>query len=123
MLRELAEDSDTTSALSCSSSRARINLARHDLVSLRLMAYCEETGSLTAAAKQANMSLSQASYRLGMLEASLGAALFIRSRRGLTPTPAGELVARHGRTVLGALRELERSLGELGSQGEIKHAH
>lgn len=103
--------------------KATINLARHDLVSLRLTAYCEKTGSLTAAAKQANMSLSQASYRLGMLEESLGTALFVRSRRGLTPTPAGALVARHGRTVLDALCDLERSLRELESPGEIKHAH
>jgi DNA-binding transcriptional LysR family regulator len=86
-----------------------LNLARFDLVSIKLIVLCVDCGSLSIAAKQAHMSLSSASHRLAKLEATIGASLFRRDHRGLRPTPAGALFAAHGRAIL-------QSVDELGSQ-------
>lgn len=86
--------------------RRVLNLARIDLVTLRLAVLCMETGSLSAAAREAHLSLSGASHRLSSLEDAFGTRLFERHPRGLRVTRAGELVARHGRAILGALDDL-----------------
>jgi molybdenum-dependent DNA-binding transcriptional regulator ModE len=79
---------------------ANANLARFDLVSIRLAVYCAELGSLSAAAKRAHCSLSTSSYRLSALEHALGRPLFMRDYRGLRTTDAGDLFVRHASTIL-----------------------
>lgn len=76
------------------------NLARFDLVSIRLAVLCVELGSLSRAARAANMSLSRASHRLTALEAAVGTTLFERNRLGMRATENGRVVALHGRTLL-----------------------
>lgn len=96
-----------------------MNLARIDLVSLRLVVLCAEAGTLSAAARQAHLSLSGASHKLCTLEDALGTALFERRPRGLHPTRAGELVAGHARLMLGTLDHLTQKLSmerEAGAQ-------
>ena len=90
--------------------RRSLNLARIDLVTLRLAVLCMETGSLSAAAREAHLSLSGASHRLSSLESAFGTLLFERHPRGLRTTGAGELVARHGRLILGTLEQLTDKL-------------
>lgn len=90
--------------------RRALNLARIDLVTLRLAVLCMETGSLSAAAREVHLSLSGASHRLATLEDAFGAQLFERHSRGLRPTRAGELVASHGRLILGTLEQLTDKL-------------
>lgn len=87
-----------------------MNLARIDLASIRLVVLCAETGSLSAAARLAHMSVSGASHKLSFLEESLKAKLFERHRRGLSPTRSGQMVASNGRLVLGLLEHLVNSL-------------
>ena len=77
-----------------------LNLARFDLVSIRMAVMCAELGSLSAAARQVHCSLSTGSYRLSMLEDSLGVALFTRDRRGMRTTAAGERFLLHARAIL-----------------------
>lgn len=77
-----------------------INLARFDLVSIRLAMLCADLGSLSAASKKVHCSLSTGSHRLSALEATLGKPLFTRDRRGLQATAAGELFVRHARVIL-----------------------
>lgn len=84
----------------------RFNLARFDLVSIRLAVYCAETGSLSAAARRANMSLSRASYRLTALECSFGTRLFERHCHGLHATDAGSVFVEHGRALLHTVNKL-----------------
>ncbi|MDB5844713.1 MAG: LysR family transcriptional regulator, partial [Polaromonas sp.] len=67
------------------------NLARFDLVSIRLAVDCAQTGSLTAAARGAHLALGAASRRLRELEDALGEPLFERHARGLVPTAAGRV--------------------------------
>ena len=79
-----------------------------------------ETGSVRAASRALNVAASAISRQLGQLEASLGAALFDRTGRGLTLTPAGEVLLRglrqaaqgHENTLdeLSGLRGLTRGL-------------
>lgn len=77
-----------------------INLARFDLISIRLAVLCDELGSLSAASKTAHCSLSTASYRLSALEQAVGKRLFTRDHLGLRATKAGALLVRHGKAIL-----------------------
>ena len=86
--------------------RGAVNLARIDLASIRLVVLCAETGSLSAAARLAHVSVSGASHKMSSLEESLGAKLFERHRRGLRPTRRGQMVASTGRLMLSLLEHL-----------------
>lgn len=86
------------------------NLARFDLTSIRLVVLCAEMGSLSAAARRSHCTLSAGSQRLSALEHSLGRRLFVRDYRGLQPTPAGNLVARHGRAILNQLEMMKNQV-------------
>jgi DNA-binding transcriptional LysR family regulator len=48
--------------------------------------------------------------RVLRLERVLGALLFERHHRAITPTPRGELLYRHALRVLGELEELETTM-------------
>lgn len=87
-----------------------LNLSRLDLVSMRLVVLCAETGSLSCAARRANCSLSAGSQRLTALEQSIGRLLFRREPRGLRLTGDGELFVRHARQILADLDRLIQQL-------------
>lgn len=99
---------------------AGYNLARFDLVSIRLAVACAQSGSLTAAAREAHLALAAASRRVRDLEEALGEPLFKRHARGLASTPAGRVFVRHG---LALLQRLEQLGGELADmrQGIARH--
>lgn len=88
------------------------NLAKFDLVSLRLAHLCAEHGSLGRAAEAAHLSISGASHRLKALENALGDTLFIRHRRGLQPTDAGHQVVTTAIQMLCLVEELQLSLAK-----------
>ena len=88
-----------------------INLARLDLVSIRLVVLCAELGSLSAAAKWAHCTLSAGSQRISALEEALGRRLFVRDHRGLRPTEAGQLVAQHGEVGVALWMQQAQRLG------------
>ena len=96
------------------------NLARFDLVSIRLAVACVQGGSLTAAAREAHLALAAASRRIRELEDALGEPLFERHARGLAPTAAGRVFVKHG---LALLQTLELLGGELADmrQGIARH--
>lgn len=89
------------------------NLARFDLVSIRLAVLCAEWGSLSVAASRAYMSKSNASHRLSNLELSVGTQLFLRDHRGLRPTEAGSVFVGHGRAILQRIDQLDKQLASL----------
>jgi DNA-binding transcriptional LysR family regulator len=74
---------------------------------LRVAAALGRHRTLTAASKALGVSQPTASRRLQSLETQLGAALFLRTRQGLTPTAAG---AR----LLATLGEVSRALESAG---------
>lgn len=90
-----------------------VNLAGIDLVSMRLVVHCAELGSLSAAARRGNMSLSCASHRLSNLEGFFRTRFFERDWRGLQLTHAGQVFVTHAHSVLQALNLLSNQLASL----------
>ena len=97
-----------------------MNLARFDLVSIRLAVACAQTGSLTAAARDSHLALAAASRRIRELEGALGDALFERHARGLQPTAAGRVFVKHGLSLLQTMEHLGGELADL-RQGIARH--
>jgi DNA-binding transcriptional LysR family regulator len=96
------------------------NLARFDLVSIRLAVACAQTGSLTAAARNSHLALAAASRRLRELEDALGDALFERHAKGLVLTAAGRVFVKHGLMLLQTMEQLGGELADL-RQGVARH--
>jgi DNA-binding transcriptional LysR family regulator len=93
-----------------------------DLVDLRLFLLVIDAGSITHGAKSANLSLPAASERLRGMEDACGLRLLERGRRGVSPTRAGETLARHARTILRQMDVLRNDLGSYstGLTGTIR---
>jgi DNA-binding transcriptional LysR family regulator len=95
---------------------------RFDLVDLRLVLNVADAGNITHGAARSGLSLASASERLRDFERELGAPLFERQRRGVTPTPAGLSLIHHARLVT---QQLETMRGELadfarGLRGRVR---
>lgn len=99
---------------------ASYNLARFDLVSIRLAVACAQTGSLTAAARDSHLALAAASRRIRELELALGSPLFERHARGLLLTAAGRVFVKHGLTLLQTMDQLGAELSDL-RRGIARH--
>ena len=96
------------------------NLARFDLVSIRLVVDCVQHGSLSAAARESHLALAAASRRIRELEDAVAEPLFERHGRGLRVTPAGRVFARHGLALLQSLEQMGAELADL-RQGIARH--
>ncbi|MEJ7930798.1 LysR family transcriptional regulator [Ramlibacter sp. AN1015] len=96
------------------------NLARFDLVSIRLVVDCVRLGSLSAAAGASHLALAAASRRLRELEDAVREPLFERHGRGLRATPAGAVFARHGLALLQSMEQMATELSDL-RQGIARH--
>jgi DNA-binding transcriptional LysR family regulator len=99
---------------------AGYNLARFDLVSIRLAVACVQSGSLTAAARESHLALAAASRRVRELEDAVGEPLFERHARGVAPTAAGRVFVKHGLALLQTLDQLGGELADL-RQGIARH--
>jgi DNA-binding transcriptional LysR family regulator len=86
-----------------------------DLTDLRLFLHTVDAGSITAGATRSHLALASASARLRGLEASLGAALLLRGRRGVRPTAAGQALAYHARSLLQHVDRMQEDLGDYAS--------
>ena len=95
---------------------------RVDLTDLRLFCDVVAAGSITAGALQSALALAAASTRIRNMEAALGAPLLIRSRLGVTPTPAGRMLLKHARTMLSQAAALREDLSAFagGLSGEVR---
>jgi DNA-binding transcriptional LysR family regulator len=96
--------------------------ASFDPVTLRLfVAVCEEQNIARAAEREAIVP-SAISKRIAALESQVGVALLLRGRRGLNPTPAGEVLLRQARDVLSTMDRMQAELGEFarGVHGNIR---
>lgn len=91
-----------------------------DWVTLRIFLAALNSGSVTRAADRCGIAPSAAAKRVQLLEANARVALLERTARGVRPTAAGEVLARHARNLLDLadrLAEDRRALatGGLGS--------
>lgn len=80
------------------------------LTDLRLFVRTADAGSLSAAARQLDLSPAVASAALKRLEGELGSRLFVRTTRSLRLTQAGERFLDHAREALRTLDEGRQSL-------------
>ncbi|KLK92033.1 LysR family transcriptional regulator [Microvirga vignae] len=93
-----------------------------DLTDLSLFRHVVEAGSITHGAERAHLALAAASTRIRNMEKSLGAPLLLRTRAGVTPTPAGRTLLQHARTLLTQAEKLKEDLGTYtgGLAGQIR---
>ena len=95
---------------------------RLDLADLSLFRHVVEAGSITRGAERAHLALAAASTRIRNMEEAVGAALLVRGRQGVTPTPAGRTLLQHARAILRQSERLREDLGAYagGLAGQIK---
>jgi DNA-binding transcriptional LysR family regulator len=99
------------------------------LTDLRLVLAIDETGSIGGAATLLHLSQPSASQRLAVLERRVGVALVERDTTGARLTPAGLLLAEHGRRALELVAEavaaarspagLRLAVGTIGSLAPV----
>jgi len=92
------------------------------LTSLRLFVAVCETRNIARAAEQHHIVASAVSKRLAQLEGTVGAALFERRRRGVTPTAAGEILLEHARGMLAGADRVARDMAAYGRgvKGQVR---
>jgi DNA-binding transcriptional LysR family regulator len=123
---KLRENSDFTSPSAMTEPPLRPserNFARRiDLTSLQLFVSVCELGSIGRAAEREYIAASAVSKRLSDLEATLEAPLLYRHGRGVDPTPAGESLLHHARSVLVSLDKMQGELSEYadGVRGHVR---
>lgn len=91
---------------------SRSFLRQIDLSSLDLFVLICEYGSIARAAEHGGMVASAVSKRIAELESLARTPLLLRHARGVRPTPAGELLLAHARTILLGVEHLRGDLGE-----------
>lgn len=95
---------------------------RFDLTDLLVFRNIAEAGSITRGAERSNLALAAASTRIRHMEETLVAPLFIRSRQGVSLTPAGLTLLQHARTMLEQAERLQEEMGRYtdGLAGQIR---
>jgi len=88
---------------------------RFDLIDLKLFVHIAESGSITAGAKLAHLSLPSASARIQGMEQGLNLALLERGRRGAEPTEAGRALLHHARAIARQLDDMRTDLAQFGA--------
>lgn len=84
-----------------------------NLNKLEVFAAVVRTGSFSAAADQLLLTQPAVSQHIRDLEAGLGTSLFVRSRRGVTLTPAGERLAEYTRAIFRLVAEAENAVADV----------
>ncbi|RZL49334.1 MAG: LysR family transcriptional regulator [Variovorax sp.] len=93
-----------------------------DLTSLRLFAAVCDHCNIARAGEQENIGASAISKRLSQLEEAVKVPLLRRHRRGVVPTPAGELLLQHARLMLAGSDRLARDMTAYGHgiKGQVR---
>lgn len=84
-----------------------------DINTLRAFVLVAKEGNLTKAAARLYTSQPAISVQIRALEEELGAALFVRSNKGMGLTPTGAELLRHAEEVLSQVKRLKRRAEEL----------
>jgi DNA-binding transcriptional LysR family regulator len=87
---------------------------------LQLFARIVELGTLSAAARERDVPVSQVTRALARLEAACGARLLHRNTHGLSLTAEGDTVLTHGRRLLDAAAEMQGELSGSGPAGWVR---
>ena len=87
-----------------------------DLKQLQYFVAVTEQGSFSRAAAVLNLAQPSVSRQVALLEAELGQRLLERTGRGVTPTPAGQALLAHARTMLNAASQALADLKEMHAE-------
>ena len=101
-------------------------MADPDIQTLRLFLSIFDLRNLTRAAQRHATAPSAVTKRIQDLERHYGVALFRRQSRGVTPTIAGEELARHVRDLFSRIDHIAGAMSEFaqGSRGQVRvHAN
>jgi len=92
-----------------------------DIEALELLAATVRHGSISAAARECGVSQQAASVRLRGVERMLSLELFLRTPRGVVPTPGGETVASWAEEVLASAERFRSGVDTLrdARRGEL----
>ncbi len=95
--------------------------SRLTLRNLRLITAIAREGNLVRAAQGMNMTQSAVTKALQEIEATVGAALFERTNRGVLPTAIGDALIAHARVIVAQIHHAEQELADLrdGSSGTV----
>jgi DNA-binding transcriptional LysR family regulator len=91
-----------------------------DLVDLRLFVKSVEANSLTRGAENSFLSVSAASQRIKNLEEAIGTRLLFRTKRGVSPTDAGQVFLGHARSML---EQMGRMQGDMQAFSRAIRGH
>jgi DNA-binding transcriptional LysR family regulator len=93
-----------------------------DLTQLRTFVAVAESGSVSAGAERVFLSQSSVSEQLKKLEERAGQPLFVRSKQGVTATPAGSRLLDHARRILAMSEAAFEDLQGRSLDGELRIA-
>jgi len=93
-----------------------------DHLSLYLFILVCDEGTIARAGERAFIAPSAVSKRISDIEARFGTPLLKRSKRGVEPTPAGQALLRHARSLTRAMERLDSELSEYaeGARGHVR---
>ncbi len=83
-----------------------------DLAGLKIFVTVVDKGSFTEAAKELHLTQPAITYKIKNLEEDLNLTLLRRSKTGVSPTPAGEILYGYARKIMGLYHDLTRELEE-----------
>lgn len=81
-----------------------------NIIQLQYLVDVSELGSFTEAAKKNYMTVPTISMSISQLEEELGTSLFVRSRKGVTPTIEGKMVIKHAVSILHEIESMKQSI-------------
>lgn len=81
-----------------------------NIIQLQYFVDVGELGSFTEAAKKNRMTIPAISISISQLEEELGASLFVRSRKGVTPTIEGKTAMKHAISILDKLEVMKQDI-------------
>jgi DNA-binding transcriptional LysR family regulator len=95
-----------------------------DVKRMRILKEVADHGSFSAAAEALSYTQSAVSQAIATLESEAGVPLIQRDRRGVRPTSAGDLLAKHAGRILTQLDAAEAELGAIAgiAGGELRLA-
>jgi DNA-binding transcriptional LysR family regulator len=99
----------------------RLLLTRLRLRQLSAFVAVYENRNIVKAAEQLSLSQSTVSKTIREIEVDLDLVLFIRSPRGVTPTPFADVLYRHMKSILGEFRSTANELAMVagGERGQV----
>ena len=87
-----------------------------DMKELNYIVTIADAGSISAAAEKLFMAQSSLSQALSLYESELGTPIFVRTSRGVRPTPSGSVFISHARQILNHYRLAQSEVWDIEAE-------